>query len=308
MTDNKIIELKAKRKKLLNEADKIREKLQDIGYEYQTFFYNQNDKDFVLFELPSIECFKTYIEFSRETDLSGYINPHHPLDISNLKKSCSLFNQEELAVLIKTLFQLQKGKEYGILTTGDMVEIPMLLNVYPRIHYIVGEKDKIKEYEEYDGFLFDKLNKFNFNEPQEDLIAIPQVSSSRFFDKRISMINNFGKKDEYYEYRDIGKNAIAVFDKQYNIFRSNLRRGLDDIHSHRDLFQFRIAEEDDFISNILYSIMIYKYNNIIVELSDEDYAKIIYTLYNREVEPISVQSARDITKKLAYVKDNRSRE
>ena len=110
-----------------------------------------------------------------------------------------------------------------------------------------------------------------------------------------------------FEYKTCRTNSYYGFREDVNIFREQFKNHLDEINAHRDLFTFKIAEDDNFISNILYSIMIYKYRNNIFKLSDQDYANIIYELYKDNIIPITKQTEKFIPKKLKYIKNDEIR-
>ena len=113
---------------LENNEKELKKELKRICYEYESFFLkNGYQKDKINFKLykrfPTIYTFKTYIKYSERTDRYNYNDPHHPLDVQYYENgSRSFFNPEELAVLIKLIYQFQTGKEYNILTTGNMIE------------------------------------------------------------------------------------------------------------------------------------------------------------------------------------------
>ena len=315
MENIEIIKLKEKRRMLLEKAEKIEKKLSNIGWEYDYYFSSDKEKKFKLYELPNIESYKAYMEFCDTKDEWGIDKTIHPLDNQNLRclYPISYFNLEELAILLKTLYQFEKGKEYNIFTVGNMVEIPGLCNVYPQMHYIVGTKEKLEEFEEYNGKFYEKLDKFKFDKPQEDLIAVSQIAYERTFpskwEEEQSKKNEYGRTMKYYEYKTVGEYATAYFKKYENIFidYTRCRINLNEINSHKDILRIPIAKEDEFISNILYSIMIYKYQNNISILSEQDYANIIVALYNTNIDSIKEQTTKDIPRKLEYVKDRKVR-
>ena len=271
MRTKEIERLEKKRATLILELANNEKELKRICYEYERFFLNNGyQKDKINFKLykrfPTIATFKTYIKYSERTDRYNYNDPHHPLDVQYYENgSRSFFNPEELAVLIKLIYQFQTGKEYNILTTGNMIERDGLCNVYPKLYYIVGDEKNLEKYQEYNGNFYEDLDKFDFKNPQKDLIAIPHIGEKK---GEILVSKGIGKEtylynyDKYikemscFEYKTCRNNSNYGFREDVNIFREQFKNHLDEINAHRDLFTFKIAEDDNFISNILYSIMI----------------------------------------------------
>ena len=292
-----------RKSQLENELREVKTNLYNIGREYSKFFSkNENyagKTEFKYYEaLPSIEQFKTYMKYSAETNRYG--DSKHPLQ--NLEYT--YFNFEELAVLLKIIYEIKTGKEYGIVTTGNMVE--WLFEAYPELYYIVGEKNKLGQYEEHNGVFYEKKYKLNFLTVQKGLIVIPHMATARVFDNFYKHIPNkekrFSRSMKYFEYESTKQEATAYFLRQKDIFK-NVQYRLDEINSHRDLFIMKIAQNDNFISQIIYSIMIYKMNNGIRVLTDNDYREIIYSLYHENIESITSLAKSEIAQELEYVKD-----
>ena len=311
--EKEIKDIEEKIKKIEDEKESLNNKLKNIGFDYKKFFlyrwHHGDDKcKFKLYKkFPSIAKFKVYIKYYGDQDRFGYDDPHHPLDVQASYEdtaSRSYFNPEELAVFIKHLYQFQTGREYNILTIGNMIEIGGLCNVYPKLYYLIGENERLEEYQEYNGKFYEDLDKFKFNKPQKGLIAIPHVGEKANYYNQIK----YSKTMDCYEYKTIGNNYKYYFEKDINVFKEELKYHLNEIKMHKDIFEFPIAKEDNFISNILYSIMIYKYMNGIFELTDQDYDDIIYELYGEKITPISEQTQTDIPKQLKYIKNYRIRE
>ncbi len=311
MNSREIVELRKKRALLLKEADEIKEKLENEGYKYNRYFSRSRSKEeFKLHKLPSNASLKAYLDFYDEYYKkhfnSDYYENHtttHPLDWGYVSK----FDFDELAVLIKMLYQFQTGKECAILKFGNAVEVPALVNVFPKFYYLIGTKPMLEKYAEYNGSYYEKLNKFNINKAKEGLIIIPETTDYRIFDSYNIRTDNV-KTFEYYEYKYAGVNVLAVFDKYENIFKDNLKEISSKIKTHRDILVPKISLKDNFISNILYSIMIYKYNKNIKTLTDQDYNIIFNTLYHENVNSFSEQVTENTPKILTYVKDEKSRE
>jgi len=317
MTDKEIRELKEQERKLFVEKEAIEEKIEDIRFRfgdaynspaevYENFFLENkyNYSQVRLHRLPSIEKFKIYREYSG--------NQRHPLDKNGGwgKFSTSYFNPEELAVLIKLIYQFETGKEYNILTFGNTVNgANFSIWAYPRLHFLVCDKDKTEKFKMYHGNYYETLNKFDFSKPQQGVIAVSQTAFLASYNPLYGEPDKeeYNRTMVYDEYINAQKRATAYFRKYENIFRQVSIDDLDNIKSHRDLFTFSIAQKDNFISDILYNIMIYKYQNRIKYLKDQDYAKIINDLYKQEIIPVSKQVNIEIPKRLKYVKDPESK-
>ena len=300
------------RKKLLEkELDEIQDKLTDIGYNYASFFGDRyswrEGEQFKLYDkLPTIEEFKTYMKYCGSKNSYGQYEVNHPLQTPK-NKFYTHFNLEELAVILRVMCELYTEKAYKIITTGNMKKPGWSCNVYPELYYIVGEKSKVKKYEEHDGVFYEKLDKFNFSTPQKGIIVIPHIATERVFSKKDDKIwypEYFSRTMKYFEYGYVCKNATAYFPKQHSIFKENLDSHLDEIKSHRDLFIFGIDQRDEIVSQLLYSIMIYKRKNDIDVLTDEDYASIVSSYIDgAHIEPISSIVKWEIPRELKYVED-----
>ena len=324
MNTRQIKELKEQKEDLIKEQEKLEEQLEKVSSEYSSFFSCSGNKDFKLYKkLPSIEKFKTYMEYGYHPYQRNDEKPVHPLDNNNYSYhnngrfyySYSYFNLEELAILLKMIYNYQTGKESGIITTGSVVSIPGLINAYPEIHYLVGSKAELEKYEENQGIMYEQEDKFNFDKSKPGIIVLHQTAFERNFYNEKREIE-FSEVDErkvsrtvdFYDYKTVCGDAKGYFRKYENIFRNHIGYHLDEIRTHRDLFDINIAKEDNFISNILYSIMIYKKRNDKIDLTEEDYKKIMNSLFGKNIPSIQDQIDSEIPKEFEYVESPETRE
>lgn len=312
MNSRRIIELKKERELLSKKSTELLYQLRLAGRDYENFFRRYTQTDFKMYErLPSIEGLKAYLEFYLKKDRNVYNNPNHPLDDPQMFGTFSYFDLEELAILLKTIFQFQTGKEYDVVTTGSVAEVRGLCNVYPKLHYIVGSKPAIEPFQEHNGIFYEETDKFIFDTPNAGLIAIPNLANERLFEgQRFDGIvpeDYYGRTMQYFEYKTVGEEATAYFTRLSNIFKEHLNYRVDDIQSHRDIFTFPIAKDDDFISKLLISIMIYKKSNGIKELSDDDYNIIVYSMFGETID-MSEEVDKTIPKQLTYIPSGTTRD
>ena len=248
--------------------------------------------------MPSNASFKAYVDFWAEK-----YRKYHRLDCHGP----NLFDFDELSVFIKALYQFQTGRECDILKFGSAIEISYLTNVFPIFYYLIGTKYALEKYAEYNGKYYEELDKFSFNNPQDGMVIIPEATTNRTFDPKnidLDVLKTF----KYYEYKYAGKNAIAIYRKYESIFKPYRKSETSKINTHRDALVPMISAKENFISDILYSVMIYKNNNGKTTLTDEDYNTIFNTLYHENVPSFSNQVEAEKPKILTYVKDQKSRD
>lgn len=285
MRKSEIKELKEKRNRLLAQARKIDNILYSEGEDYYNFFNSQTCPDFKLYKLPSIDKFKLYQEFYDNFDIYGYRHTEHPLEWSdNPTINFGKFDYQELAVLLKMIFQYETDKEYDIVTTADLKTV---LDI-PTMHYVVGEKNRLESLKKRFNGQFMKLNDaVDLAKPTEGIIDLSQTANS-MGDYKLDRDNMTIK---------ISGSRKAYFNKYESIFKPYLNN--IKYRSHRDLLRLPIHIKDEFITKILYSIMIYKLANQKQSLNDADYNEIIRVLYNdTNIENVTDQVKKDIPKEL----------
>ena len=299
-----------KSKKKLEELLKRSEKQQEVDRKeiakaYEDFYNNKTNTEFVLYDrYPSIEALKLYLQ---------YISDRFPLyDFGKL-------NVKELAEIVKHIYQFKTGKEFDIVTVGSVechgtpVYGGQAFSMKPHLHFIVGNDKTLEPFREYQGLFVNSdelyttidlrakgkdLVNIEVNQDYRTPLGIECLTGSLWDEK--GTINYSGDCGSYYETFD------ASLYKQ--IFSSYIRSNLGFYSKQKgikDVMSFPLHPYDGDIAKILISIVIYKRNNQIENLTEEDYNHIFDVLYKEKVDIIGA-SERDIPRTLTYVPNKKS--
>lgn len=299
---------KEEAKKLIEKSEEqCNLKYGEIAQAYQDFYIRKTNKEFVLYnDFPSLDALKTYL-----CRLSGKF-PLHEYGTLNIK---------ELAEIIKYLYQFKTGKEYQIFTMGaveldgEPVYGGQVFSSKPHLYLMIGNNKTLEPYSEYNG-KFVNSNKLYLNiyldargqsiinieidEDYKNSMGI-ECLTGHIFDKP-GLLNYYNEC--YYQY--------MTFDasEKKQIFSSNIRSSLNysggyKIKGIKDVLDFNIHPFDTYIAKVLISIIIYKKNNNIQELSNDDYNHIFDVLFREKVNIIE-DSKKDIPRQLIYVPNEKS--
>lgn len=282
---------------------KIEQTSFEIAEYYKKYFDNKRNTEFVLYNrFPSEEVLKLYLT---------KINEKFPLyEFGNI-------DGKELAELIKHCYQFQRGSEYDILTIG-VNEIERISEygweswtVIPHLYFMIGNDKTLASYREYDGQYVneDRLqSSIHLNDREKDFICIeldsdwnnPKIDIECLTGNnadRQGRINYFNLALRKYCNHDFGSLKNIYTDKLWHKVGSKGRFGYNGI---KDVLDFNVHIFDTFLARILVSVSIYKRNNRIEKLTEEDYNHIFDVLYGEKVDIIK-QAEIDVPKKLIYV-------
>lgn len=263
--EQKIIELENLKRDLECKKNK---KIKEIGNTYQDFFDKKQQKEFVF-----------YKEYPTMSNLDFYkraISSKFPLyDYGRL-------NAKELAEIIKYLYQFKTGKEYNILTTGSYYSD----EENPHVHFIIGNQKTLNGLKKYNGKFFENPYIYPVLDgpPVQSLISIKLENASLYDDIDFSKYSP-------------EKSAVRLL-KDKQIFTSSIITSY--YKSIREVLNFDIHPNDTFIAKVLISIIIYKRNNELSELSSEDYNHIFDVLFKEKVT-IKEDTSMDFPNALSYV-------
>lgn len=295
-------------KKLIEEADKQCDlKYGEIAKAYQDFYTRKTNKEFVLYnDFPSLDALDTYMcRISRKFPLHEY----------------GLLNVKDLAEIIKNLYQFKTGKEYQIFTIGcvEKHNVPVYGGFEflskPHLYLIVGNVKTLEQFGEYNGKLLnseDVYRNIYLDAQGKNIIAI---EAGRDYNNEIGIecltgdTNDVQHRLNYYD-ECYGVYSFFGADKEKQIFSSNIRSSLNysggyKIKGIKDVLDFIIHPFETYIAKVLISIIIYKRNNNIQELSNEDYNHIFDVLFGEKVDIVG-SSKIDIPQKLIYVPDKKT--
>jgi len=288
--EQRIEELK-KKKKSNNEA---------IAEAYKEFYDSKTSKEFILYErFPSVQALEIYISRNRLFPLYNF----------------GELNAKELAEIIKHIYQFKTGEEHKILTLGvsemncDPVYGGECFWVKPHLYFMIGNEKTLSPFEQYDGqFVNDnKLHSHVYLYAKgKGLINIEL--DREWIDSRTMNIQCFtGEQFDQpgmINYYDIAKPQYDVFNVSpyKNVFSYHIRTKLNSSSSSgiKDVFDFNIHHMDTYIAKILISIIIYKRNNNIKELCEDDYNHIFGVLFGEKVDILG-DVEKDFVKNMIYV-------
>jgi len=306
---SRLIKLKEQLKTQQSDAEKLikeieqkrRENYNDIAQSYKEFFDKKVNKEFVLYDkFPSVEALELYL-----------MRGKFPLyDFGGLKV-------KELAEIIKHIYQFKTGKEYSILTIGvseldvEPVYGDKVYLMKPHLYFMIGNQKTLSPYSEFNGQYVnhDSLHTdIYLNAKGKNLINIElahdyPVDNVQLLDIECLVDEGYNKKGAL-NYYNFTSNTYENFNVSAykNIFGYNIRGKIS--HSKfsgiKDVFDFDINYMDTYIAKILVSIIIYKRNNQISELTEEDYNHIFDVLFGEKVN-MTASIEQDFPKSLVYV-------
>lgn len=283
-------------------------KYNEIAKSYQDYYDKKTNKEFILYEdFPSLDALDIYIH---------RISHKFPLyDYGDL-------NIKELAEIIKYLYQFKTGNNYSIFTIGT-VELDaqtvyggQAFSSKPHLFFIIGNDKTLEPYREYNKKFVnsDKLHTDIYLRARgQNIISIEadrdyhnsmgiECLTGHVFDKP-GLLNYYNEcYQQYMTFETSEKKQIFSDD-----LRSNLNfSGGYKMKGIKDVMDFNIHPFDTYIAKVLISIIIYKRNNNIEELSNEDYNHIFDVLFKEKVDIIN-DSKVDIPKKLVYIPNEKSK-
>lgn len=295
-------------KKLIEKAKQQCDlKYGEIAKAYQDFYTRKTNKEFVLCnDFPSLDALKMY---------SYRISNNFPLH------EYGILNVKELAEIIKHLYQFKTGKEYQIFTIGT-VELEgepvyggQVFSSKPHLYLMVGNNKALEPYGEYNGKFVNSnklyLNIF-LNARGRNIINIEadrdyhnsigiECLTGHIFDES-GLLNYYNECYQQYTTFKVSENK--------QIFSEYLQSSLNysggyKMKGIKDVMGFNIHPFDTYIAKVLISIIIYKRNNNIQELSNEDYNHIFGVLFGEKVDIVR-DSKIDIPKRLIYIPNEKS--
>lgn len=285
---------------------------QKMAEYYADFFEQKKNKEFDLIErYPSLDAFSKYVSK----------NKNFPL------YNVGTFPVCELAILIKNLFQFERQREYSIFTIGineykTTKDHGWLFEKYiPHLYFFVGDEKTLEPFKKYqNSFINLEIGNHIFYSikyaHEKNFISIPLNSSSAWnhqLDFQCFTGRSVDKsgKINYYDYLT-NKVSQCAFSPYTNIFKGeNEMRSLnyygryrkDNIWGYqgiKDVLSFKVHIDDSFLAKILISICIYKRNNWLAILTEEDYDLIFKDLYGESVDILG-SIEKDFTRALRYI-------
>lgn len=298
---------KLEAKKLLTETEEnIEQKKLGMAQYYQEFFDKKRKTEFVLYDrFPSTEALDLYIR---------NISDKFPLyEVGSL-------DAKELAELIKHCYQFKTDSEYDILTIGanELVGTPVYQgqswSVKPHLYFVVGNNKTLAPFRQYDGQFINENKVYTsiyLHAMGKNLLSLDLTMSYKSPKIDIECLtghSDIPEKINFYNYED-RRYEFVDFNKYKNIFAYYLihrvgKKGKYGYNGIKDVLDFTTHISDTFIARILISICIYKRNNNIDELSNEDYNHIFDVLYGTKTD-IKDEASKDIPNRLIYVPNQR---
>ena len=299
-----------KSKKELEDLLKRSEKQQDIDRKeiaeaYEDFYNNKTNTEFVLYNrYPSIKALELYLQ---------YISDRLPLyDFGKL-------NVKELAEIVKHIYQFKTGKEFDIVTAGAVeshgtpVYGGQAFSMKPHLYFIVGNDKTLEPFRDYHGLFVnsDKLyTSIDLYARGKDLVNIEVDQDHRTPLGIECLTGSMWDEKGAINYSDDCDSRYDTFEASLykQIFSSHIRSNFDFYTKQKgikDVMSFPLHSYDTDIAKVLISIVIYKRNNRIDHLTEEDYNHIFDVLYNEKVDIIG-DSERDIPRTLTYVPNKKS--
>lgn len=293
-----IIELEKQKKNAEEQIKQIgiqkSEAYKNIALAYQQFYTDKTSKEFVLYDrFPSMYSLEIYLKnISRDHPLAEY----------------GVFNAKELAEIFKHLYQFHTNKEHKIMTVG-LVEDTGDRDTYsitPHLLFLIGNNDILKKYEELDGKFTENDRLYSKIYLDKRKLGLTEIELNRDYRNSVNiecLPSSYDKKNQinYYS-KECDSFMPCGFDINKNVFSYNIISTLE--HSRvkgiKDVFDFSFHHMDTYLARVLMSIIIYKKNNNIEELSTDDYNHIFGVLYGEKVD-IKNDAEKDFGKSLIYV-------
>lgn len=281
-------------------------KCNELAEAYKDFYTSKTNKEFVLYnDFPSLDVLEIYMSRFREFPLHKY----------------GELNIKELAEIIKHIYQFNTGKDYQIFTIGT-VELDgepvyggQALLSKPHLNLMIGNNKTLEPFFEYNGKFINSDSVYTdiyLSARGQNIINIEAERDCHNTLGIECLTGCISDKMGWLNYYNESLKKHMTFDvsEHKQIFTSNLRSSLNfsggyKMKGIKDVFDFIIHPFDTYIAEILISIIIYKRNNNIQELSSEDYNHIFDVLFGEKVDIIG-NSKVDIPKQLKYVSNEKS--
>lgn len=298
MKKAKDLEHRKKELELLIEKNNLQysSNIKDIAKAYQDFYDKKTNNEFVLYDrYPSIEALKLYLQ---------NISWRFPL------YDFGVLNVKELAEIIKHIYQFKTGQEFEILTIGATekewtpVYGGQTFSLRTHVYFMVGNNKSLSSFKNYNG-MYVNSDKF-YTDIYSDAHGknMVNIELDRDYLNTLGiecLTGNFWDEKENINYSD---DRSDTFDGSINkqIFSKNILSNLNSSHFKgiKDVLDFEVHPDDSFIANILISIIIYKRNNQIQQLTEADYSHIFDVLFHEKVDIVG-DALKDIPRKLTYV-------
>lgn len=317
---DKIRRLQKEKENLKKEIEELKERItnlekvsqsknKEIADSYKAWFDNKRNTEFVLYEkYPSMNALTYYSSRYGRFPLYDY----------------GRLNVKELAEIIRHLYQFITNQEFNILTIGSIEDLD---RVTPHVRFVIGNNKTLASYQQFNGtFSYDPFLDYKLSSEREEqsLISI-DLENLGGYDKTSKAVDlecltqdqdsfniaNYDPFDRdkkgYINYIDetqyLYKRKFTKMGLEKQIFSSEVVR--TSIYINRQKFinnvlDFAVHPNDTFITKVLISIIIYKRNNGIEELTEEDYNHIFDVLFKEKVT-IKKDAEEDFPRTLKYV-------
>ncbi len=270
--------------------------------DYANFFISKNSKKMVLYDKwPDLETIINY--YSNTT-----WNNTHPLE------EYGKFEIKELLEIIKLLFSIKKQDEYKIVTTGFLSKHSYTLlegtfsELLPNLYFLIGNDKTLEEYFQVQNLFLEEVQAYDFEHQYHPSFTALSPKKGTIRDTLMVSCQCPNSKFKYcggIQYYDSLKEEYTAtkYLAMTNIFDDSFYRKLHNYQGIQDTLSFPIHKEDEFIAQVLLSIVIYKKNHQKINLTNEDYRSIFYELFK---EPVNIEKEikKDIPKTLKYVPKN----
>lgn len=293
--DNKIWNLEIK----INDLDECYESIsEERALSYEEYYSDKTNKDFVLYErCPNIGTLKLYLNIlSSKFPLYDY----------------GIFNACELAEIIKYMFQFETGDKCSILTLGtdsmdgEPINSTEIFSSNPHVYFVVGNDKTLSSFLNASGKFYNNnslYNKLYMDAPAKNFASIELNFDSHNSMGMECLTGSDSDNKGMINYFDIAKQSYENFgiDKYKQIFSDDI------LHKINSMMFPEFSVVLDFktslrVTQILVSIAIYKRNNGIKDLTEEDYNHIFDVLYGKQVH-IKEDIEKDIKRELIYVRN-----
>lgn len=282
-------------------------KIDDLDKMYEEL---RNERDCAFRELYND---KTNTEFHMLESYRDIKNLRYYLQRENSKFSLSdfgIFDACELAEIIKYIYQFEQGGKYSILTLGadsmdgEPTNSEKKFASNPHVYFLIGNDDTLKLFLNSagkfynDNYLYNKLymdapsgcfSSIELKHNPNNTMKINCLTGSDFDEE--GMINYFDTATQSYANFGIDKYKQIFLDTVIRKMNTKKSLGISPILDFDTPYR---------VINILVSIVIYKRNKGIKNLTEEDYNYIFDILYGKQVH-IKEDIEKDIKRELIYV-------